>query len=138
MPRSVDSNTTSCFVLRVRDSKIRSPVLQRPIEGLSLTLGLLQGTQGGNRQLFRDRELLNILCNNPAKFMQVLEECSVGKTQTLKNVVESVCDDAQKLDGGMIDQNVRTPTKKQQREASQLHPGLHHYLYSYLHQCVLT
>ena len=83
----------------------------------------MQLTGQTNRNLFRDRELLKILCNSPRKFIQILEESAKGVASTLENVVESVCEEAERTDNGMIDADVRSPSKQQRKEASQLDPG---------------
>lgn len=76
----------------------------------------------GSRNLFRDKELLKILCNSPSKFVRVLRSCASGSTADLCKLVDTMCKEA-KTDDGLVDVNLRSPSKAQKREACQLLPG---------------
>ena len=63
------------------------------------------------------------MCNSPAKFVQILRDCSLGRTKALRTVVKDMCEEANKVDDGLVDEDVKSPSKQQQRDASQLDPG---------------
>lgn len=53
----------------------------------------------------------------------MMRELARGNTKALKNVVEAVCAEADEIDDGMIDINVKSPSKQQRAQASKLDPG---------------
>ena len=53
----------------------------------------------------------------------MMEEVAGGNTKALKNVVEAVCAQADEMDDGMVDINVRSPSRQQREKASKLDPG---------------
>ena len=76
----------------------------------------------------------------------MMQAVASGNTKALKNIVEAVCAEAQENDDGMVDINVKSPSKRQRKEASQLDPGMLSAPYSnppYMHffgtwLCILT
>lgn len=76
------------------------------------------------RQLFKDREILRQLCNSPNGFVKMMQEVAGGNTKALKNVVEAVCAQADEMDDGMVDINVKSPSRQQREKASKLDPGM--------------
>jgi len=68
----------------------------------------------GKRQLFQDKELIKKLCNDPKLYYSLMVECSEGRTDGLKAIVEDIPEDLP---------DFLSPSKKERKAASTMAPG---------------